>query len=380
MQVLGPAVKNPLSSLARWVGYSMPHSHRWSQEIRRWLDRVLPPVGNKWLLKFLPWAMLGVVLSGSCHLHRIAAALPALGTVKCVLQRLSRWLSRPSFDLSPVLASLAANFAARQGGGQIILCVDRTEWKHANVLYAAVPFRGRALPVARLVLAGPKATHSRELRELLAIAAQGLPAQAEVVVLADREFGNVPAMRVIGSFGWHFCLRFKQDTWVCDAEGGRWQVRDRHPARGKTVRWSGVQVTGHRFGPVQLVMRGADQADEPWVLVSDLPAPGLELIYRRRMLIDAMFSDLKQRGFDLESTRLRDGLRLGNLLALLSLAYLWLLWAASVVVRRGWPRRVDRARRRDLSYLQIAARFLIYHPPETAIAIAAAIARGAEQK
>lgn len=333
------------------------------------------------MLKFLPWAILGVVLSRSCHLNRIAVALPALGGVRRVLQRLSRWLSRESFDANGLLARLAGSMAAGQCGDRIILCVDRTEWKHANLLYAAVAFRGRAIPLAMLVLDGPKATSSEELRKLLGLVAQGLPAETEVVVAGDREFGNVPAMRVIRSFGWHYCLRFKKDTWVCEREGARWQVRDRYPAVGGGVRWSDVRVTGQWFGPVQLAIRWADRADEPWVLVSDLPAEGLEQIYCRRMSIDEMFSDFKARGFDLESTRLRDPSRLLNLLGLLSIAYLWLLLIAVQVIKRGLRRLVDvRSTKRALSYLQIGLRFLAAYLADKAPPIAAAVAEGVGQK
>lgn len=358
----------------------MHHSYRSSQEIRRWLGRVLPEVGNRRLLKFLPWAVLGVVLSGSCHLNRIAVALPALGGVRCVLQRLSRWLSRPSFNASALLPRLAGALVAGQCGELIVLCVDRTEWKHANLLFAAVAFRGRAIPMAVLRLNGPKATNSRELRELLALVAQGLPAGADVVVAGDREFGNVRAMRTIRSFGWHFCLRLRRHTWVCDAEGDSWQVRDRYPARGGRARWSGVQVTGQGYGPVQLAIWWHRAEREPWVLVSDLPVEQLVGVYRRRMAIEEMFSDLKSRGFCLQSTRLRDPLRLLNLVGLLSIAYIWLLLAASQIVKRGWRRLVDRACKRALSYMRIGAHFLRDGPPDLAIAIAAAIARGAGQK
>jgi hypothetical protein len=313
------------------------------------------------LLGFLPWAVLGVALSRSCHLNRIAVAVPALGGVRRGLQRLSRWLSRESFDANGLLARLAGRMAANQCGGRITLCVDRTQWKHANLLFAAVSFRGRAIPVAILVLDGPKAANSRELRKLLALVAQGLPADAEVVVAGDREFGNVPAMRVIQRFGW--------------------QVRDRYPAMGRAARWSGVRVTGKEFGPVQLAIPWADRADQPWVLVSDLPAEELARIYRRRMSIDQMFSDLKKRGFQLESTRVRDPGRLLRLLGLLSIAYLWLLLIGVRIIKRGLRPLVDASSaKRTLSHLQIGLRSLLALIQNLAPPPATAVPQGVGQK
>ena len=354
----------------------MRHSCRSVLEIRHWLEQVLPTTGHAHLLKFLPWALWGVMRSQSCHLNRIAVALAPLGPVRMVLQRLSRWLSRDSFLGPELLTRMASAALTLQAPGPLVLLVDRTEWKRANYLCLAVPFRGRALPVAYLLLSGPKATHERELRELLAQVAPVLPADRPVVVVGDREFGNIPAIKVIRSFGWHFCLRFKQDTWLYDDQGSRWQARRVFPPQGGRRRWSGLGVTLQRYGPLQVVIYWHEREDEPWILVSDLPAGQLVPIYRRRMRIEEMFSDLKERGFDLEATRLRDTQRLKQLMGLLCLTYLWLLLAAAVAMRRGWRRLVDQAKKRALSYLQIALRIVHHFEPPRTEELAVAVARG----
>jgi hypothetical protein len=354
----------------------MRHSNRSVQEIHRWLLQVLPEKGHAQLLKFLPWALWGVMRSQSCHLPRIAAALAPLGPVRRVLQRLSRWLSRDSFWGPELLPQLASAVLTRQASGPLVLLIDRTEWKHANYLCLATPFRGRALPVAYLLLSGPKATHANELRQLLAPVAPLLPPGRPVVIVGDREFGNIPAIKVFASLGWHFCLRFKQDTWLYDDQGSRWQARRAFPPAGGRRRWSGLGVTLQRYGPLQVEIYWHRDEDEPWILVSDLPARHLVPTYRRRMQIEEMFSDLKERGFDLEATRLRDAQRLTQLMGLLCLAYLWLLLAAAVAVRRGWRRLVDPAKKRALSYLQIALRVVHHFEPPEVEELAVAVARG----
>jgi hypothetical protein len=354
----------------------MRHSNRSVQEIHRWLRQVLPEKGHAHLLKFLPWALWGVMRSQSCHLNRIAVALAPLGPVRTVLQRLSRWLSRPSFWGPELLPQVASAALALQAPGPLVLLLDRTEWKHANYLCLAVPFRGRALPVAYLLLSGPKATHANELRQLLAPVAKLLPPGRSVVIVGDREFGNIPAIKVFRSLGWHFCLRFKQDTWLFDPEGHSWQARRAFSAAGGRRRWSDLQVTLQHYGPLQVEIYWHLGEDEPWILVSDLPARQLVPTYRRRMQIEEMFSDLKERGFDLEATRLRDPQRLTQLRGLLCLTYLWLLLAAAVALRRGWRRLVDPAKQRALSYLQIALRIVHHFDPPRTEELAVAVARG----
>ena len=95
------------------------------------------------------------------------------------------------------------------------------------------------------------------------------------------------------------------------------------------------------------------------------------------MRIEELFSDLKERGFALEATRLRDPQRLTQLMGLVCLAYLWLLLAAAVAVRRGWRRLVDPAgKKRALSYLQIALRIVHHFEPPRTEELAVAVARG----
>jgi len=318
---------------------------------------------------------MGVVLSASCHLNCIVAAVPGLGPPRSAVQRLRRWLMRASFRTVELLPAVARPLLSREGGEPLLLLVDRTEWKHANLLVAAVSFRGRAVPVALMLLEGPKATNERELRQLLEQAVAAMPAQAQVVVVGDREFGNVPAMKVIAGFGWHFCLRLKQDTWLCDAQGERWQARDRFPERGGRRCWASLRVTLQAYGPLQVTVLWHGDEPEPWILVSDRPAQESARLYRRRMRIEEMFSDLKKRGFDLEASRLREGARLLRLVGLLCLAYVWLLLAAAVAIRRGWRYRADAARNRALSYPQIGLRLLRFQPEEMVESLARAVAR-----
>jgi len=351
----------------------MHRSLRSQQEIDQCFRRLLPPKGWTRLLRFLPLAIVGLMESGSCHLNDIAAAMSFQGRIKSHLQRLSRWIGRSSFHVAELLPQVARGFVASCGLDPLPLLVDRTEWKHANLLVAAVPFRGRAIPVAIMILSGPKATGHGELTELLSMAAPALPVDANVVVVADREFGNIPAIQAIQRRGWHFCLRFKNDTWLQNEDGDRWQARDGFPPPGKSIYWAQVLVTMRQFGPLNAAVHWHKGNDEPWILVSDLPAGELKRFYRKRMCIEEMFSDLKSRGFDLEATRLRHPQRILRLAALLCLAYIWMLIIATKAIRRGLRKHADPAGPRALSLYKIARRIIdALHELETPLIRAAA--------
>ena len=354
--------QEPLTILWKIGGWNMHNDRRSLDEIRHWLHLLLPSPGYKRLLNFLPLALVGAVFSMSCHLNRIAVALVFAGSHRRFLQRLRRWILRDTFAVDEVLLrAVRACLSPRRE--PIVLVVDRTEWGDHNLLYAAVPFRGRALPVAVQSLPDGSTHHTR-VAALLDHAAAALPPATPVIVVADREFGNAHVIRVIRARGWHFCLRYKHDTRLQTLDGDRWQARDRFPRCGQRRLWSDVLVQEERSGPWRVAVFWGRGEKEPWVLVSDLPAERLVPLYRRRMRIEEMFSDLKSRGFNLEKTRLTDPHRLVRLACLLALAYLWMLLLATVAIRRGHRRAVDFARRRALSYLQIARRLLRHHPLE----------------
>lgn len=342
----------------------MHHSHRSASQIRRWLAQFLPRRGYKRLLDFLPFLILGMIRSSSCHLSRIGCAVPMMVLAKTSLQRVWRWICRPTLANSQLLPRVVHGIVEAQAMESIIVAVDRTEWKHANYLYAAISYRGRAIPIAVMLLSGPKATNVGELRQLLAQVALGVPPGTQVIIVGDREFGNIPAIRAISKCGWDYCLRFKKDTSMRDVHGNRWRADTCFPKRGSSSLTPDLWVTGHTYGPVNVATIWDHREDEPWMLVSNLPVAQLRQVYRRRMRIEEMFSDFKERAFDLEATRLREPLRLLNLAVLLALTYIWLLIAATTIIKRRLRRTVDPAAKRALSYTQIALRFINNKPPE----------------
>ncbi len=74
--------------------------------------------------------------------------------------------------------------------------------------------------------------------------------------------------------------------------------------------------------------------------------------------IEEMFGDLKENGFDLESTRLHTVQRLNRLTLAVVLLYVDLLTTGAKAIKAGLRRLVDRKDRRDLSIFQIGLRFI----------------------
>jgi hypothetical protein len=74
--------------------------------------------------------------------------------------------------------------------------------------------------------------------------------------------------------------------------------------------------------------------------------------------IEEMFGDLKKHGFDLESTMLRDFMRLSRLTLAVAFLYVWLISVGCRTIHSGLRHLVDRNDRRDLSIFQIGLRYI----------------------
>jgi hypothetical protein len=184
--------------------------------------------------------------------------------------------------------------------------------------------------------------------------AQGCsPFSEQKALLADREYGSAALMRLCQKQGWHFCLRAQKNRWFVDAEGQRRQMQ--------RLFFSDIRVPDLPQGRLSLSWGWStlDKDDEPWYILSDLPADGRILaLYAVRFRIEEMFRDFKEQGFRLETTPLCDAERVSRLVLCVCLAYVWLLHAGVWLSKRGLRKRVDRHTKRPFSYFQIGLRYL----------------------
>jgi len=160
--------------------------------------------------------------------------------------------------------------------------------------------------------------------------------------------------------GWHWVLRVntgpKQTNRVRTVSGGEeaaWALVTRLGRRGTT---QGRLFKGEGWRDGWITVHWGAYA-EPWVLFSDRVG-GFARVreYRRRWTIEPMFEDCKQRGWDLERSRLTDPARLTRLLLARQGLLWWLMQLGLRAIRHGERRRFDRRDRRDLSVVRLGRR------------------------
>jgi hypothetical protein len=329
--------------------------------VRPLLSASKPQRENLCLLAF------GLFTVGNAQLTRIAARFPLSLRVTSAAQRLERLVKNNGIDAPRAYAPVAGFILSCFAGGRLRLILDATQVNgRVWVLFVAAAYRGRALPLAWSMMEPDcRTSSSAEQMRLLDRVAAVIPSTTEVVLLGDREFCTSQLMLYCHRRNWHFCFRARRNRLLTGPDGVLTSVSklavQAGLAPGRRFYKTGFYVQAPGPKPVNLVSGWALESDkdEPWFLLTDLPADARVLaLYRVRFHVEEMFRDFKECGFRLEQTRIRLPERISRLLLGICLAYVWLLSAGVWLTKRGFRRQIDRRRKRQLSYFQLGMRYL----------------------
>jgi hypothetical protein len=206
-----------------------------------------------------------------------------------------------------------------------VLSMDRTNWKygsrHINILTVGVVINRIAIPIAWKVL--PQTTkrgnsNTSQRIDILKKVLRLLAPEEIRVLTMDREFGGKQWLRWLDARDVGYIVRVKSNTQV----SGR--AARLHPATGRRAVAKRVLVWGLPvfFANKRITARG--RRDEYLHVISNRFSGREALaLYRLRWGIEQLFSHLKKRGFNFESTHMTDGSKLERLFAVVSVAFLY---------------------------------------------------------
>jgi hypothetical protein len=328
--------------------------------------------------KALAVLVVGIVLAVRVGLASAAAAAPGAATDRSKQRRVQRLLANERLDVDRAQRRLLARVVRH--GGRLDLLLDATttgataHFPGVVTLLLAVAWHGRALPLIWRCWRADERDQdwTAATRAMFAAVAAELPADAQVVVLADRGLSGANLARAAAAHGWHFLLRVTRTTRLCLPDGTVAPIGTFAPRPGSCQRLTAVRVYAPRTKRTRWVSHW-DQAllanavavwprdgADPWLLVTDLPPTRARCReYRRRTWEEALFRDLKSFGWGWHKSRVRGPARVERLVLALALATLWVAATAQRVVKRGARALVDDRSRRTLSYVQIGHRFIL---------------------
>jgi hypothetical protein len=255
-------------------------------------------------------------------------------------------------------------------------------WFSATLLLA-LRWHGRAVPLVwqSWTADAPGQHWDRAIPRLCAAVAAHLAEDAQVGLLADRGLGNVALARTAQGLGWHYLFRVQRRTRVRLPDGTVHEIGGLvpRPTRGQPRRhWERLGcIDGAAVGaarckrgppwvsdgdaalPTNVVALPGPRPDDPWLLITDLPAaPARCREYRRRTQEEELFRDLKSFGWQWQDSRLRLPDRVDRLLLVLALATLWVDALAHHVLRHHLRPLLEDRSRPCYSYFPLGLRWL----------------------
>ena len=314
----------------------------WKQEV----STAFAHLSKAQVLGLVLWSV-GMALTGSGGINQISALLAQVLEQKegSVFQRLREWyLDAPhkrgdhrrelevTSCFGPLLRWIVRSFAGEER--RLALALDAsTLGERWTVLAISVVIRGCAIPVAwKVIGAHAKGSWRPYWEELLDCLKGSVPADWQVVVLADRGLYARWLYTAIVACGWHPFLRLNLGV-KARAQGeeefdwiSRWV-----PVPG--AKWQGtVECFAQKKSRLTctLLLQWEEGYEHPWAVITDLaPEEAKVAWYGLRAWIEAGFKDVKRGGLGWHQSKMQDAGRVERWWLAMAVAMVWMIGVGS---------------------------------------------------
>jgi hypothetical protein len=275
-------------------------------------------------LKLLVWLLQS---QKQVKIERLAASLPLPIQQNSRRRHIQRFLSLKRLSVVllwfPLIQQIITRHIAK--GKQLIIALDRTQWKENNILMVSAIYQKRALPIFWMVLDKKGASNLREQQIVLRPVIKLFKAH-QLVVIGDREFHSIKLAHWLHRQKIKFVFRQKQDTTFRQNRQKFKSLSQVEIYPGMKQFLTNITLTQKKgFGRFNLAIYWKrkykeKQEQSPWYLLTNLPDCETAVkIYGKRFGIEAMFKDCKTGGYNLEGSQASSD-RLVRLVLLIALA------------------------------------------------------------
>ena len=275
-------------------------------------------------LKLLVWLLQS---QKQVKIERLAATLPLPIQQNSRRRHIQRFLSLKRLSVVLLWFPLIQQIISRQigKGKQLIIALDRTQWKEKNILMVSAIYQKRALPIFWILLDKKGASNLREQQIVLRPVIKLFKAH-QVVIIGDREFHSVELAHWLHRQRVKFVFRQKKDTTFRQNRQKFKSLSQVEISPGMKLFLTNITLTQKKgFGRFNLAIYWkrkykGKQEQSPWYLLTNLPDCETAVkIYGKRFGIEAMFKDCKTGGYNLEGSQASSD-RLIRLIFLIALA------------------------------------------------------------
>lgn len=291
-------------------------------------------------LKMLVWLLQQ---QKQVKIERLAATLPLPIQQNSRRRHLQRFLNLDALSVVLLWFPLIEEILKRhfKPGSQLVIALDRTQWKENNVLMVSAIYNKRALPIFWVLLEKEGSSNLAEQKKVLRPVIRLLK-RYKLVVVGDREFHSIELASWLQEENVSFVLRQKQSTTFRQKRRGFQPLSSIPIHPGIRQFYTDINLTQKPgFGRFNLAVywkrkyRGK-QEDEAWYLLTNFPDLKTAIrIYSQRFGIEAMFRDCKTGGYNLEGSKASPD-RVVRLILLIALAMTgaWLQGERTVLQRQ----------------------------------------------
>lgn len=212
---------------------------------------------------------------GGLHLTSVARVLPAGKKFKSSYKWLGRFLQCKYFDPSSLAECMLALILGKKPPPWVIVLVDQTTVDGVQVVNAAIPFQGRAVPVAWVDFEYPWKTlappsQNTIERYLLTWLGLALPPRVRLILVFDRGYARVELIQDLNRSRQPFLIRARSKVIVQAEVRGRRQRLSlgRLPHRsGRALRYRHVLYQSQKAEPVDVIVYRERGFEQPWFLL-----------------------------------------------------------------------------------------------------------------
>lgn len=317
--------------------------------------------------KALAWVVLGVVLSGSAVLQRMAEGLYGISAAKMpsIERRLARFVANDRVQVSTVWNEFLTDVLPFWRERRVFLVLDCTPFDdRATIVYLGLLIHSRILPLAWQVMPAQQKWPEGQWAVVKRLFDQVTPhlKNTDCTVLADRGLVGWPLVQLCRERRWHYLLRVRREH-TCRRWMGHWTA---WRSLGQLITQPGQQWCGRiQLWQEETLETHLSAVWEPayqdvWFLISDRQAGRQRIAeYAWRARVEATFQDSKSRGWNVEASRIADRARLDRLLLALFLGLWWVTHLAAACMHHGHRTRFDRHDRRDKGFFRLGRLWLL---------------------
>lgn len=220
------------------------------------------------------------------------------------------------------------------------LAIDRTRWQERNLFVASLMKNNRGIPLNWMLLDKKGNSNIAEQQRLLKSTLRLLKGY-RVIVIGDREFGNINLANWLSQQGCQYVLRTKSNKYIQSEGEDYQQLISLGLKPGKSFYLKQVKFTKQpTMARVNIAfywskVTQGKRKNEGWYLVNNLSSLQQTIkAYKKRMGIEAMFKDCKSGGYNLEKCQGKDE-RLLSLILLIAIAYTCAVKKGQAVAFKG---------------------------------------------